>query len=90
MTTEQQERVDAFKHELAELVHSILTENCDDTSLELSEEESTAISNEVDEYIKNLLRKKVDDLESEESKDRIGEQAAEYVRDLIQKTIDER
>lgn len=90
LTPEQQESIDAFKHELTETVDAILNEDCGDTALELSDEERTIIASEVGQYIDEFLRKKVDDLESEDSKDRIGEHVAEYVRDLIQKTIDER
>lgn len=90
LTPEQQERIDAFKHELTEIVDAILSEDCGDTALELSEEESTVISKEMSQYIDELLPKEVDHLESEDSKNRIGEQVAEYVRDLIQKAIDER
>src|SRR5664280_1507643 len=85
LTPEQQERIDAFKDELAETVAMILREDCDDAGLELSEEESTAISDQMGEYIDELLRKKVDDLESQASKHRLGEQVAEYERELIQK-----
>jgi hypothetical protein len=87
---EQQENIDAFKHDLTEIVDANLYAECDDTSLELSDEESTAISNEVDEYIETLLQKKVDDLDSEDAKDRIREHVAEYVRERIQKRIDNR
>ena len=90
LTPEQQERIDAFKDELTETVDLILNEDCDDADLELSEHESTAISDQMGRYIDELLRKQVDDLEPEDSKDRIGEQVAEHVRELIQMRIDER
>lgn len=90
LTPEQQERLDTFKGELLEGVNAIINENCDDTSLELSDEERTVVSSDVDKFMDELLRKKVDDLESEDSKDRISEQISDYVRGLIQKSIDER
>ena len=90
LTPEQQEGIDAFKHELTEMVDAILSEDCGDTALELSDEERTVIASDLSQYIDELLRKKVDDLESEDSKDRISEHVAEYVREAIQKTIDKR
>ena len=93
LSAAQEETVERQTQELMEIVETRLEqhdESCESSDMRLTREELKSIRRDLKTYIDKVLRKKVDDLESDAAQAEISEDVTEETRELVRAHIEGR